>query len=115
MQAFSSILVAVICLACIIGYTLNVDKIIPAVIDFTNNATGVALMATTYMADLPIGVDNNSDFEVDTIAGSTTWLQQGLIETTNATWHTLVGAPWAVGMFGHSDPNKLKLPSEVKQ
>ena len=118
MRALSSVLIAVVCLACIVGYTFNVDKIIPAVINFTNNATGVALMATTYMQDMPVelqeNASNNSTFEIDTIAGSTSMLEQGLVETTNSIWHTLVGAPWAVGMFGNSNPNNLKLlPSEV--
>ena len=118
MRALSSVLIAVVCLACIVGYTLNVDKIIPAVINFTNNATGVALMATTYMQDMPVelqeNASNDSTFEINTIAGSTSMLEQGLVETTNSIWHTLVGAPWAVGMFGNSNPNNLKLlPSEV--
>ncbi len=110
MRAFSSVLVAALCIACITAYSLNVDKIVPAIMNFTNQATGMALMATSYMKDIP----EDEAVEIDSLVGETTLLQQGLIETTNAMWHITVGAPWANGMFGSGDPNNLKLlPSEV--
>lgn len=110
MRAFTSVLVAALCLACITAYTVNVDKIVPTTMNFVNQTTGMALMATSYMKDIP----EDEAVEIDTLAGETTLLQQGLIETTNSMWHIMVGAPWANGMFGSGNPNDLKLlPSEV--
>lgn len=113
MKAFASVLVSVICIACILGYAANIDAFIPSIMKFINNTTGVALMTTSHMKDAPR--EDAGAPEVGSTVGETTLLQQGLIESTNAMWHVFVGAPWANGMFGHSDPNKLKLlPQEVE-
>ena len=52
-------------------------------------------MATTYMQDMPVelqeNASNDSTLEID-YCGSTSMLEQGLVETTNSIWHTLVSA-----------------------
>ena len=110
MRAFTSVLVAVLCIALMIGYIANADKIISTTFKFINNTTGIALMASRYIGDMPTNSDEttNTDSTIG-ITEDTPWLEQGIIEVANTMFHTFVGAPWAHAMFGSSDPKELKL------
>ncbi len=114
MRALSRILIAVFCLMGFYLYIGNVGVWIPNVMEFINNASGVALISTTVFQSAPIinEYDGSSTGFNESSPVYTKPIVQSLNQTTNAMWHIFVGAPWAVGEFGHADPNRLKLTNE---
>lgn len=117
MKALTNVAIAIVCLVGFYLYVANVGAWIPDTLSFINDASGLALSASTTMKGAPVTDGNSSNAAQASGSGraQTTLMDQGLADCTNAMWHILVGAPWAVGQLGSCDPNKLKLqPEQVK-
>lgn len=101
-QAFTAFLISVLVLAGIIGWEANCKDIILAATSLTDELGGASMTMLTKAMPMNDTTSTTSD----------NLLNKGLRAAGNTVWQTIVVNPWAVTLFGTTNPNKLKLTAE---